>query len=283
MASPPLSSQVYAILTALVEERTGLAFDAADAAIFADKLATRMEEAGFARPLDYYYALRYDDPEGRELAALIDTLVVGETYFFRELEPLAAAIEHVIRPAVDARGSARIWSAACSTGEEAYSLAMLLDDAGLLDAVAIDATDISTRALEKARSGVYGARSMRVVQGSMPAPMPDVARRLAARHVTSEDGRFRVSPSLAAHITFDRVNLTDRAAVASRGPFDLIVCRNVLIYFADETVRGVADSLARCLTDDGRLLVGASESLMRFGTLLACEEKSRAFLYRKAS
>ena len=265
---PPL----FGIVSALVEERTGIHYDDADRELLLAKLTTRTLEAGFESPLDYYYYLRYDDPTRREFDALVESLVVNETYFFREAPQLRALCDTVLLP-LHARGvRPRIWCAAAATGEEPLTLAMLLAERGMLDRVDIVASDISARALSRAKEGAYGARSFRGHEGS-----------LRERWFQPSGERSLVRPDLPAAIDWRRVNLVDEGAVAALGKFDAIVCRNVLIYFSDDTVRRVASLLASALRDDGHLLVGASESLLRFGTLLTCEERNGSFFYRKAA
>lgn len=275
---PRLSPQVFAILSGLVEEKLGLHHEAPDADTFADKIAPRLAERGFQSALDYYYFLRYDPAAGPELEALADLLVVGETYFFRELAPLRAAMERVVLPAVTRLGRARIWSAGCATGEEPLTVAMVAAELGVLEHVAIVATDVSNRALERARRGRYGGRSFRAIDSSAVADeLTVVARGLAARWLQGEPPS--VAPEIRAAVDFRAVNLVDDGAVAALGEFDLVLCRNVLIYFDDATVREVASRIAGTLAPGGRLLVGASESLLRFGTMLRCEERGGAFLY----
>ena len=275
-----LSPQLFAIFSALVEERLGIHYTADDAPIFADKLASRAREAGFEGLLDYYYFLRYDAAAANELESLADALVVGETYFFRELEPARAAVEQVLVPAVRERGRARVWSAACATGEEPLSLAMLLEEAGIGSRTEIIATDVSQRAIARARDAIYRSRSLRVLP---PAPAPagwtPALGDIAARALTREAGGSRAAPSLVTSIDYRIVNLLDGPAIQALGTFDLVLCRNVLIYFADRTVLQVLASLAGALGEEGRLLIGASESLLRFGTALQCEERGGAFLY----
>jgi len=265
-----LSPQLFAILSMLVEQKLGLHYAPADITVFSDKVLARMDEAGFHSPLDYYYFLRYDVHSAPELDALADALVVGETYFFRELAPLRIGIDQVVQQAIASRGRARIWSAACATGEEPATLAMLASAAGLLPRCEIVATDVSPRALAKARAGIYGGRSLRALDTA-----PDLAERFLKRDGTTAT----VDRSIVDHIQYRRVNLLDEAAVGRLGRFDLIACRNVLIYFADQTVSTVVDVVTRALADGGRLIVGASESLLRFGTVLECEERGGAFLY----
>ena len=268
-----LSPQVFAILSALVEERVGLHYGPDEIGSFSEKLGLRMAEAGFESALDYYYFLRYDDPKELEFGALVDALVIGETYFFREADALSAAIEHIIAPTIAAKGSARVWHAACSTGEEPLSLAMLLADAGLLARTSILATDVSERALELARSGDRGPRSLRRID-------PCVSR--AKNRWLARDGdRVKVDRSVLRAVQFQRVNLLDTDAVAALGTFDVVFCRNVLIYFRDDVVRRVAANLAYALAPEGRLAIGASESLLRFGTLFRGEERGGVFFYRR--
>ena len=109
MPAERMSPQVFAILSALVSDRCGMHFDTAHAPIFADKVGARAQEAGFESLLDYYYFLRYDAGGTKELDALIEALVVGETYLFRELPPLEAVVSELVVPAVAAGRRSRIW------------------------------------------------------------------------------------------------------------------------------------------------------------------------------
>lgn len=264
-----LSPQLFVLLGSLVEERSGLHYASEDQSIFAEKVSTRMTEAGFESPLDYYYFLRYDDRGSDELDALIDALVVGETYLFREIDALLAAMAHVIRPALAARGRARVWSAGCATGEEPFTLAMLCAEEGILSQVDITATDISNRALTRAGVGHLSGRALRAVDNT------PWTKTLADRFV--RDGRM-VS-AITSATDFKQESLI--GTQPERSGLDLILCRNVLIYFRDDAVRGVVETLAARLRPGGRLLVGASESLLRFGTMLQCEERGGAFFYVK--
>lgn len=261
---------VFAILSGLVQEETGLHFglDARDQ--FADRVSTRAIECGLDSLLDYYYLLRYDDEARAELQRLVDTLVVNETYFFRELDQLEVAAAFLAERA-RATGGARVWCAACATGEEPLSLAMLLAEQDALSSVEVVATDISARALAKAASGRFSARSLR-------SPPP---RAVAERWLERTNDGIVLRPGLLEHIRWSRLNLLDDAAVAALGQFDAILCRNVLIYFADETARDVVRRLTRQLVDGGALFVGVSESLLRLGVPLRCTERQNVFFYEK--
>jgi chemotaxis protein methyltransferase CheR len=270
----PLSPQVFSILSALIEERAGLHYDLSSKEILSAKLAPRMVEAGFDSWLDYYYFLRYDPAGAAELDAAIEALVVHETYLFRELEQLRMLMSHIVLPQLTAGQRLRIWSAACATGEEPVSIAIMLADRGLLDGVEICASDISEAALARARRGAMGRRALRA------APPPEVA---GSRFLRGGEQGASVDPEILAKIDWRRVNLVDRAQVGAMGDgFDVVLCRNVLIYFSEDTARRVVDALAAALRPGGVLLVGVSESLLRFGTLLACEEHGGVFFYRKS-
>jgi len=267
----PLSPQLFAVLSGFLRDRFGLHYGDDQRELLEDKLATRARDAGFDSLLDYYYHLRYDDHAAEELAALADALVVNESYLFREYEQLELIASRVVAPAVADGRRPRIWSAACAAGEEPLSLAMVLADRGLLRHVDLVASDLSSRALERARLGRWSRRALRTT------PLP----RLVERFVEVDEREVRVRAALTAAIEWRRVNLIDPAQVAAMGSFDAILCRNVLIYFDDETVRRVVASLAARLHPGGHLFVGISESLLRFGTALECEEHGGVFCYRR--
>lgn len=151
----PVSPQVLSLLSALVEERTGIAYDTREHALFADKVLTRAREVGFESALDYYYFLRYDPAAGPEFSGLIDALVVTETYFFREAGPLRTIVEQILVPAARRGDRPRVWSAACASGDEPLTIAMMLDEAGALDATQIVASDLSLRASERAKASGF--------------------------------------------------------------------------------------------------------------------------------
>jgi len=267
-----LSSSLFAILSGLVEERTGMHYERHDLELFSGKLLARAVEAGFESPLDYYYFLRYDDPDRREFDGLVDSLVVNETYFFREVGALRVICDDILPRALSQGKRPRVWCAACATGDEPLTLAMLLSERGLLPDVDIVASDISLRALARARAGYYGDRSLR-----------GMTEEDKARWLVAAGQRFTVRREIRDAIAWNRVNLVDTAAVAALGVFDVVLCRNVLIYFSEDTMRQVAATLAGALAPDGRLLVGTCESLLRFGTLLDCEERGGCFFYKKVA
>lgn len=274
MAALEASAPVVAILSTLIEESAGLHYGSGDHELLVDKVSDRAVEAGFESLLDYYYFLRYDPAGPTELQKLIEALVVGETYLFRELTALKVAVNRFVKPVAEQGQRPRVWCGACATGEEPFTFAMLLGEQGLLGKTELIASDISHKSLERARSGQLGRRSVRDVP----------SRALVDRWVRETPARgTHVAKELVDAIDFRRINLTVPPEVASVGPCDLILCRNVLIYFKDETAAQVVNALASALRPGGVLLVGVSESLLRLGTALSCEEHDGAFFYRKTA
>jgi chemotaxis protein methyltransferase CheR len=264
-----LSPQVFAIFSALVEERCGLSYALEDRELFADRLTPRAQERGFDSLLDYYYFLRYDPESEAEFALLVESLVVHETYFFREQAALQVLVDTLLPALISEGARPRVWCAACSTGEEPLTLAMLLEGRGISDQVSLVASDISERALRHARAGVYGRRSLR----ALPVGVMD-------RWLLPHGDGARVVPRILNSVTWSCVNLLDKAGVAALGRFDFILCRNVLIYFKDETIVSVVSNLRNALRAGGALFVGTSESLLRFDCSLVCEEQRGVFFYR---
>ena len=270
----PLSPQVFAIMSHLIEERTGLHYAPTERDLLAERISSRAVELGLDSLLDYYYYLRYGDEGQSETDVLVDLLVVNETYFFREIDQLRAFVERLLPRVLAQQDRARVWCAASSSGEEPLTLAMLLEERGLLGRVDIVASDISARVLARAKEGVYRERSCRVLT-------PD---RRAAHFVQHDEAdAVRVRRELVRAVRFERVNLFDFGRVGELGVFDAILCRNALIYFRDESVMRLITRFSESLVPRGVLMVGASESLLRFGTLFECEEHGGAFFYRKGT
>ena len=266
-----LTPQLFAVFASLVEQRAGLHYGAADRELFGSKLVAHAAERGHDVLLDYYYQLRYDDESGAESASLIEALLVHETYLFRELPALSELVDRHLVPIVRTGKRARVWSVACSTGEEPYTLAMLLDDRGVLGEVDILASDISPAAIDRAHTGSYGRRSLR---DGHPAD-------LAARYTEVSAQGVSVIPRIRQAVQFQTINLI-KPLPAGLGQLDAILCRNVLIYFRDEQILRVIDQLVDHLAPGALLAVGVSESLLRFGTRLVCEERGGSFFYRCA-
>jgi chemotaxis protein methyltransferase CheR len=262
------------LLRDLIHERTGLFFDNGKADILTDKLSPLVIERGFTSLLDYYYLLKYDEAAQDEWRNVMNALSVPETYFWREMDQVRALVETIVPRWFDARntGPLRIWSAACATGEEPLTIAMALNEAGWLARAPIEirASDASPAAIEKARRGVYRERSFR----NLPAE-------LRARYFTQEGETktWRVDAKLHAGIEWGIVNLMDEAEVAPRAAAHIIFCRNVFIYFSNESISRTVRTFAAHIRPPGYLCVAASESLLRLSEDFELQEIGNAFVY----
>ena len=194
------------------------------------------------------------DPSGALFTEMIDALTTNHTSFFREVRHFEFLRDTVL-PALAGQGSINIWSAACSTGEEPYTIAFSVIEALGQEAysrLSITATDISTRVLEKAKTGLYPL----TVLGALSTEM---RRECLMKGTGDYVGQCMVKPAIKKLIDFQQCNLLDQSS--SLGPFEVIFCRNVMIYFDQETQQNVVDNLVSRLAPGGYLLIGHAESL----------------------
>ncbi|MGH7719194.1 MAG: CheR family methyltransferase [Gemmatimonadaceae bacterium] len=245
----------------LVRDRTGLVFPPNRRETAESGIRRSMQRLGLAEPARYAEALREG---GAVLDDLVAELTVGETYFFREPGQLEFVRREVL-PVLAARGAGRqairAWSAGCASGEEPYSLAIILVEDGLAGRARLLGTEISRPRLAAARRGQYGRWSLR--------GMPDEK---IERYFERVGKRFSLDPAIRRMVEFRYLNLAeDLYPAASTGIWgmDLILCRNVLIYFDRDTVQRVARRLLDSLSEGGWLLLGASDPMLT--DLVPCE------------
>ncbi|MCU1589398.1 MAG: methyltransferase, CheR-type [Frankiales bacterium] len=274
-----LSDEEFAQLRSLLARSAGLVFDEARRDSVAYCIAERLRATG-APDVSSYLALLSD---GTERQQLLNEVTIQETHFFRNPPQIRALRKYVIPELLkhaDTHGRRiRIWSAGCSTGEEPYTIAMLLRE--LLPTMAgwdvkVIATDVSSRALEAARSGRYGERAVQMAS-------PDDLTRF---FVATGDGHYEVRPEIRELVQFRHQNLvTDPVPFAVDERIDLVLCRNVTIYFSRETTRGLMARLHASLRDGGYLFLGHSETLWQvsedFRLVPLGTGDSAAFVYRR--
>jgi chemotaxis protein methyltransferase CheR len=244
-----LTDAHFLAISALAYDVAGIKLPPGKEGLVRSRLAKRLRARGLGSYDDYLALVR--DPAGGELAEMIDALTTNKTDFFRE----PAHFDFLRQRVLPATGGAplRLWSAGCSTGEEPYTLAMVLHDA-LPDVarrdVKILATDISRRVLTHAKAGVYADAAMQGVP-------PELRRRHFAR--TPNGAGWEAGASLRSLVTFAPLNLM--GAWPMRGPFQAIFCRNVMIYFDRATQQTLVRRFHDLLEPGGYLFVGHSESL----------------------
>lgn len=245
-------SIAFARLRRLIASESGISLDADKFYLAESRLAPIMRDNGVVDIAELMRKIERGDDE-ELLQAVIDAIATNETSFFRDRSPFdffqCELLPDLMAKRKD-KGRLRIWCAACSTGQEPYSLAMLLEEeASRLTnwSVEILATDISETALEAARRGVYS--QFEVQRGLSTARL--------LRHFHQHGGNWRIDDKLRARVTFRKLNLLTN--FRELGPFDIVFCRNVLIYFEPEVKRDVLSRLSHVLAGDGCLILGAAE------------------------
>lgn len=240
------------------------------------RLADRLREWHISSAQEYYYFLKYNAHGCDEMQRLIDTVSVNETWFFRETEPVEAWCEVVLPELMERGGKLRLWSAGCATGEEPYTIAMLLLEAFPETGAAqfeILATDISQRALEIARAGVYDPYSLRHAE----------PRWREQYFQPTSDGRQEVCENARRFVRFGQANLIDPTLVQRVREMDAILCRNVIIYMDDQSRRAALANLHAALKPGGYLILGHSESLVHTPTPFEVARVEGKIMYRKKS
>jgi chemotaxis protein methyltransferase CheR len=271
-----LSPEERAEVAALVMELCGILLDDSKGYLIESRLAPLVREFQCAS----YHELVQRARATRErslLTRIIDAITTNETLFFRDGSPFDALQHKALPELIDSKAKTpharrlRIWSAACSTGQEPYSIAMVLNelipDIHQWD-VHILATDISDAALKQASLGVYSA--FEIERGLTPA--------LLQRYFRRQGNAYKVKDELRALVSFGRQNLHE--PFANLGPCDIIFCRNVVIYFTAAARRDIFNRLCNALVTDGYLFVGSAESLADLGPRFTPHHHCRSVFYR---
>jgi chemotaxis protein methyltransferase CheR len=265
----------WKLLSELIETRFGLLFDGGRRDILDSRLWTRIRELGLGSLHQYYLHLRFHPEREAELTRLASLITNNETYFFRETHQFDILIRHVIPPlrASLKERPLKILCAGCSSGEEAYSLVIALQNAGHETAGItweIDAHDVDQEQIARARQALYDQSSLRVCDSE--------TRR---RYFTVVDGGFRLRERHRQGVRFFETNLVAPKWGLGRGIYDVILCRNMLIYFAQPAFTNVIGSFAQWLRPGGYLMLGHSESLHDRDTPFAPVLLDGSVVYRK--
>jgi chemotaxis protein methyltransferase CheR len=273
----PLPDDIFRLLRDFIHGYCGIYFDDGSKFLLERRLMRRLEQRQLRSFEEYYHFLRYDRKREEELAVLVDNLTTNETYFFRESPQLRAFSEEILpelREVLADRKVIRIWSAGCSTGEEPYTIAILLLESGdwWRDwQVEILGSDINQRVLHTARKGVYKKSAHRVTSPEM----------LAKYFIEEEKGNYRIVDRVRELVSFSYLNLLDPYKTSLISNMDIIFCRNVIIYFDKEAKKKVIESFYEKLRKGGYLLLGHSESLINISNAFALRTLKNDMVYQK--
>jgi chemotaxis protein methyltransferase CheR len=279
-ARTPATEEEFRRLCDFLYRRTGMVFTEAKRYYVQRRIDDRMEATGAATFTSYFARLRID-ADG-EIEQFVNAFTVNETYFYREEHQLQCLTRDLLAERLrtrahrggDGGGAIRIWSIPCSTGEEPYSIAMwLLENWPEVDDhdIEITGSDIDTRALEAARSGVYGRRALMRLG-------PDLIGRYFEE---TGEAQWRLVEDLRGSVGFSPVNLMEAEETRAQGRFDVIFCRNVLIYFDDASRRVAAENLYEALAPGGFVCLGHTESMSRISPLFEVRRFADAIVYQR--
>ncbi len=273
-----LSSSHFDKIAQQIYARLGLHFEDKKTYFLQKRVEKRMDALGLHNPEEYIFLVCYADPDGTEMQALANLITTNETYMFREYEQLEAfancCLPEVLS-AKQARGEQelRIWCAGCSSGEEAYTLAMILQEVFPQSQYwdcQIVANDIDENMLAQARRARYWWRSIR-----------DVPPEYLEKYLNKEGESYVVKPKTAALVRFVHMNLHDRMAMRGMRNFDFIFCRNVLIYFDDRSRKAAVDHFYNSLNRGGYIFLGHSESVGRISSAFKLKRVEDHLVYTK--
>ncbi|MDY0300750.1 MAG: protein-glutamate O-methyltransferase CheR [Trichlorobacter sp.] len=273
-----INEEEFLLLRDLIYEHCGLWFDDHNSYLLEKRLARRLVLHNFDSFYDYYQFLKLSRKRTQELDEIMDILTTNETYFFRESFQLDAFSKEIIPEICNEKEknnkerSIRIWSAGCSSGEEPYTIAMLLLEMPFIKdwKVEIVGTDISQRVLQLARRGIYGQSAFRATEDYF-----------IRQYFSKQETGYRIDDRVRELVSLSHLNLLDQNRIAMLGDFDLIFCRNVIIYFDLTAKKQVIDSFHQSLNQGGYLLLGHSESLMNITTKFMLRHFRNDMVYQK--
>jgi chemotaxis protein methyltransferase CheR len=270
-----MSLAEFRLIRDVIHDYCGIDFREDSLHVLQRRLAVRLEALGLPTFAAYHRYLLYDADRRAELEHIVERVTTNETYFFREAGQLAALTDEILPELARRRPRGRrlnVWSAGCATGEEAYSVAILIVESGRFTDwdVRVFGNDISRRVLQTARQGAYGRSSFRATE-----------ERYLRRYFREVDGKQHVRDEIKALVSFGHINLLDEAMLSIVGEVDIILCRNVIMYFDVAVRKRVVATFHQKLVRGGYLLLGHSESLLNLTTAFELVHLRHDMVYRK--
>jgi len=271
-----LPDEIFRLLRDHIRDYCGIYFDDGSKFMLERRLSRRVLLHQFQTFKDYFHFLMYDRRKEGEMVEVIDCLTTNETYFYREEAQLRAFIDEIV-PEIASRKtghkSLKIWSAGCSTGEEPYTIAMMLMERGYHASYDIEivGSDINQKVLGMARRGMYRRNSFRTIDDG-----------LIRKYFTEETpGMFKITDNVKKYVNFSYLNLFDPYKLSFLKDFDIIFCRNVIIYFDVESKKKVIQTFYDKLRPGGYLLLGHAESLLNLTTSFRLVHLKNDMVYQK--
>jgi chemotaxis protein methyltransferase CheR len=271
-----ISDEEFRLLAGFVYKYCGLHFPESGRFLLESRLQNRLRAHHFDSFLKYYHFILFHQDRQDEIAEMVDVLTTNETYFFREQRQLEAFSRELLPELAERKAKSRqlaVWSAGCSTGEEPYTLAMLIADSRLFLGWRVDiiGTDISQRVIGSARRAIYTPSAFRTT----------TPEQLQLHFSRTEDGKYLMDDKIRGMVQFGNLNLLDERGLGLIPECDIIMCRNVIIYFDQEAKATLMGYFFRKLQPGGYLLLGHSESLMNITTAFRLKHLAHDMVYQK--
>lgn len=273
-----ISFSEFINLRNFIYESTGIFFEEKKIYFIKKRVEKRLLDLNLETASTYLRFLKTSKESSKELQILINLLTTNETYFFREYDQLAVFGEHCLMEIIEEKNkklvkSLNIWCAGCSTGEEAYTLSIIVQEMlGNLSywSINIYATDIDTEVLQKAKEGTYSDRSVK-----------DVPQEYLEKYFKLEGEEWKVSDKVRKYVKFLNINLVDDLKMRTFKSIDFIFCRNVLIYFDEASRKRVVGNFYDSLNKGGYIFLGHSESVSRISSAFTTKRKGDLIVYQK--
>ncbi|GAB6886822.1 protein-glutamate O-methyltransferase CheR [Desulfothermus okinawensis JCM 13304] len=273
-----ISDEEFKLLRDFIYNQTGIYIADNRKYLLETRLRNRLKELGLSSFSEYYYFLKYDPSRRKELEKLYSVVTTNETSFFRN-EPQLKVFQNIILPEVINRKKTvkklRIWSAGCSTGEEPYTIAIILHEVlkGEIKNwdIKITANDISADVIRAAKRGIYGEYSLRTTPGFIKARYFDVI----------SEGRYKIKREVQQLVEFKQINLVDGLQIRQIDKSQVVFCRNVIIYFDDVAKKKVINFIYDNLEPGGYLFLGHSETLHNLSRAFVPKYYPGSIVYKK--
>lgn len=278
--TPPMNSKEFMEIQKYIYDLVGIAIPERRKYLLENRLGPRLVELGLRNFGEYLMALRHGPRKEAELKYFFSKITTNETSFFRDIKQLEVFQEHVLMPLLKEREAAgkkslNIWSAGCSSGEEPYTLGIMLHEALRMSIIGwkiqITANDLSTDMINKARAGVYSEYALKTTSSD-----------ILNRYFTSESGGFKIHPKVQKLVSFGLINLNDKLALKRVPRSHIIFCRNVIIYFDDAMKQKVIAGFYDNLLPGGYLVLGHSETIHKVSRAFQPLIKPGGIVYRKS-
>ncbi len=276
-----ITHEEFIQLRDFIYEQSGIFINENRKYLVENRLSNRIKELNLKSYSEYYNFLRFDVSKRTELNRLFEVVTTNETSYYRNPPQLRVFQEKILAQTIEecrkiGRKRLRIWSAGCSTGEEPYTIAIILHEVlkqeiGLWD-IKITATDLSEAVLEAAAKGIYSEYTLRTTP-----------KEIVSKYFDAKENTFVIKPELKKLVSFSQVNLNDKMQLSRIEKSHIIFCRNVIIYFDDDMKKRVINAFYDNLVDKGSLLIGHSESLHNISRAFVPEHYTGIIVYRKQS